>query len=601
MSQLGFENRVFFWSLLERKYFSKGSIMNGKRHVLFFLIIMITTTISAQPEKEEEQLTIDERMDGLFFEWNRFDRPGGSAAVIKNGEILFRKSYGLASLEHPVHNSNATIYDITAIAEQFTAMAVILLESEGSLSFDTSITKYLPEFNDSFQSVTIDHLLNHTSGLSDWTIVYQLTGGYLEDVITSEQVMKLIQKQQEPEFEPGTEFKYSATNYTLLAEIIERITGQSFRDWVWENIFRPVKMTRTMVADRYGEPVENCAEAYDYHARRGYQKGTRNLEVPGAHCLFSSINDMAEWLTHIDSPDKEFKKQIEKILTPKELKDGKKLEYSHGFYVDSYKGLKRYSASGQWQGFNSAFHYYPEENFGVIILCNWISHWVDPVYQAGQIADIYLEGSFTEPEQPPSSEETPEKDFVPDPRKLDQFIGDYRWEPGENFAIIKDNDQLLYQYSPTGKLNFSQLSEDKFVLTGYAYFFTFQKDTDDRVTQCLIQNENMDDVSALKIDIVNPSQEQLAEYTGNYYSKNLDTRYSVRLEDKKLILTHRRLSNINLEPEEKDHFTSGSRLFPLVEFERNTKGDISGFKIKNSNFFFSKTNETIVLMTLGSL
>ena len=404
--------------------------------VFIVLVLTITTTVCAQSEKEEKPLSIDERMGKLFFEWDRLDRPGGSVVVIRNGEVLFKKSYGLASMEHPINNTNKTIYDITTIAEQFTAKSITILESEGSLSTENSINKYFPELSDSLQPVTIRHLLNHTSGLLDWTMVYRLTGGYFEEIITFEQILKLIQQQKIPEFEHGTQFQYSATNYTLLAEIVKRVTEQSFRDWTWENIFRPNKMIRTLIVDRYGEPIENCAEAYDYLTRRGYQKGTRNLNAPGAHCMFSSINDMTKWLTNLILQDTEF----QKMLVPATLNNGKKIHYSHGLYFDTYKGLNRYKASGKWQGFNSAFHYFPGEKFGVIILSNWISGWVNPVSQATQIADIYLEESFIKPKKLSTSEDATKIEFKPDPTKLDQFIGDYRWDPGEVFAIVRDND-----------------------------------------------------------------------------------------------------------------------------------------------------------------
>jgi CubicO group peptidase (beta-lactamase class C family) len=563
--------------------------MKIKWSVLIILIISITRLINAQSKNHEEPLSNAERMEELFIEWDRLNRPGGSVVVVKDGEVLFKESYGLASLDFPIKNTEKTIYDITSIAEQFTAKAITMLESKGSLSNNNSIKKYFPELSDSMQPVTIGHLLNHTSGLWDWKIAYQLSGGYLENVITFEQILKLIQQQQILEFEPGTQFKYSTTNYILLAEIVKRVTGQSFPDWVWEHIFRPNKMLRTTIMDRYGEPIENCAEAYDYLPLRGYQKGTRNLSAPGSHCMFSSINDMTKWLINLVSRGTGLKKHIEKMLNPEILNNSKKIQYSNGFYIDSYKGLKRYKAQGHWQGFNCAFHYFPEEKFGVIILCNWTSGWVRPVSQATQVTDIYLEEYFPTLKEPTPPEDTKKSEFKPDPEKFDQFIGDYRRAPGQIFAIVREKNQILCQFSPRNKYKLSQLTENKFKLTGYDYFFTFKKDVNGNIINCLIQYEN-DDIIAPKIEIMSPSQDQLIEYMGDYYSKELDTRYSIMLEDKKLILSHRKLKTIILEPEAKDHFTSGSRLFRLVEFERETEGVISGFKIKNLNFIFSKVN-----------
>lgn len=545
-------------------------------------LFLVAIPLIAQPQlfaqESDTRLTpeLEEELGKLFFEWDRLDRPGGSAAIIQDGEVVFQRSYGLASLELQVPNKDITLYDVAALAEPFTATAVASLIADGRLSLDEPISNQIPELAALDRQPQIKHLIYHTSGLWDWRRAWQLSGGYLEDVITFEQILGLLSQQTAPSFEPGSRFEHCVSNYTLLAEIVARVTGEPFPDWLWANVLRPAGMTRSMVQVRPGESIDGCATSYTYNTRSGYRRGSTDMAAPGAHGLYSNIRNMATWLAGLEKGP---------LLIEGTLNDGSPVPYIHGLHVGELNGRTCWNANGQWQGWNSAMRYYPEERLGVVILCNWISGWVNPVRQCNQIANLFLtEEGDDEAEQPA---DTPDPDFTADPSGYGQLIGDYRWEPGEVFVITVQEDRLAYQ-EPRFILPLIELSKDYFVIEGYPYYFTFRRDEDGRAASVLIEHEGDADVNAPRIELAHPGPADLAELAGEYFSPKLDALYTVVAADSTLTLSHSRLGETRLEPEAIDHFMCNSPAFQLLEFKRDNQGSVTGFSVDTMNLIFRR-------------
>jgi hypothetical protein len=351
-------------------------------------------------------------------------------------------------------------------------------------------------------------------------------------------------------------------------------------------------MTRSMVRSRPGESVEGSAEAYDYRRYEGYQRGTVNLSAPGAHGLYANIENMATWLIGLDAVASSETRPQDALLDSGVLNDGTPVPYVHGMHWDESNGLVRWHADGTWQGFNSAMQYFPEERFGVVILCNWISGWVNPVSQCNEIANLFLaveteaQGDNETPADT-SSADTSEPDFTPDPSRYDQLLGDYRWEPGDVFGIGLQEGRLTYQM-PNFSIPMNELTEDHFVLDGYPYYFTFHRDEQGRAASCLIEHEGDADVTALRIELADPGPAELEQLAGDYFSPELNAEYSVEVIDGSLFLSHRRLGRTQLEPEAADHFTCRSPAFRLLEFLRDDQGQVSGFEVNTMNVVFRR-------------
>jgi CubicO group peptidase (beta-lactamase class C family) len=489
-------------------------------------------------------------------------------------------------MEHNIHNTNKTLFDTVSIAKPFTGMAIAMLEAQGKISLEDDIRKYIPELPDFGKTITLGHLLYHTSGIRDWSKALAAAGWRLEDVITFHHIMGIIKRQQKLQFDPGGKYLFSNTNYNLLAETVKRVTGQSFRDWGWENIFRPLGMFKTVVRDQLGEPIENQAYGYDYHPLRGYRKGGDNLNAVGSHCVFSSGEDMGKWLLNLETGKVGGSTVMEKTFTPGVLDNGEKIDYAYGWAIDTYKGLKRFSVSGQLGGFNSTLQYFPEHKFGVVMLSNWISGWGNLAYPARQIVDIYLEAHLEKP-APPSTSTPKTKEIKPNPDQYDQYAGDYRESQGFVLNVYREKDKLMLKVQGRS-YELLPLSETQFKLSVADYRFTFQKDKDGKIHQVLIKEGSASEEIAPKIELVNPTPDELREFTGTYYCQELDARYSVILRDNKLVITHMRLNDVSLTPEARDHFNTNSRSYPMVEFIRDKQRKVSGFKMMGFEIVFKK-------------
>jgi len=224
-----------------------------KRFLGFLLSLSLAVSCLAQVNPADETQaaseSVESKVDKIFSEWDKWDSPGASLAVLKAGQIIYKRGYGCAQLEYNIPIVPSTVFHVASVSKQFTAFAAALLANRGKLSLDEDIRKYLPEVPDFGKTITLKHLIYHTSGLRDQWEALAIAGWRLDDVITKEHILKLVRNQRELNFAPGEEHLYCNTGYSLLAEIVARVSGQSFPDWTAENIFKPLGMSNTHFHD----------------------------------------------------------------------------------------------------------------------------------------------------------------------------------------------------------------------------------------------------------------------------------------------------------------------------------------------------------------
>ncbi|MGB8114775.1 MAG: serine hydrolase domain-containing protein, partial [Candidatus Sulfotelmatobacter sp.] len=191
------------------------------------------------------QEDIAKKVDRIFAEWNTTSSPGCALAVVKDGHVVYEHGYGMANLELGIAITPQSVFDIGSISKQITAMAILLLAQDHKLSLDDDVRKYLPEIPDYGSTITIRHMLHHTSGLRNYDDLFDLEGIPEADLTTDRDAMDLIVRQKGVNFKPGEEFLYSDTNYFLMSQIVKRITGQTLRQFAQDRIFGPLGMTST--------------------------------------------------------------------------------------------------------------------------------------------------------------------------------------------------------------------------------------------------------------------------------------------------------------------------------------------------------------------
>tara|TARA_R110002096_G_scaffold191561_1_gene372957 strand:- start:235 stop:1668 length:1434 start_codon:yes stop_codon:yes gene_type:complete len=455
-----------------------------------FLLLLVAYNGIAQSDIQN----VERKIDSLFAEYN-FETAGVAVAVVKDGKIAFKKGYGMANLEYDIPITPQTIFHVASVSKQFTAFSIYLLENQGKISFEDDIRKYIPEVPNFGKPITIKHLLYHTSGLKDQWALLTLAGWRMDDVITTEQIIKLVSQQKELNFPTGTQFKYSNTGYTLLAEIVKKVSGQTFSEFTEENIFQPLAMKNTQFYDDHEKLVKN--RAYSYGQENGvFKKRTLSYSNVGATSLFTTVEDLAEWSMNFEKPIVGDSELIEKFNEPAKLDngkpvimgiiDGETIYHAKGQFFRNYRGLSLFNHTGGDAGYRTYLARFPDNRFSVIALSNDESF---VSLKAGlDIAEFYLKDDLK--------------------RK------------------ITDNNQSSEHNS------------------------------------------------------IEPFNSDLTEFEGEYYNPELTTTYRLKFKDNKLIMSHRRLSDIELTQIGKDKF-SGINTFGFeMEFLR-TGQKVVGFEISN--------------------
>ena len=270
--------------------------MNGMR--LFVLVIpflcFLTGAIAQTPP--ESTADVSDRVEKIFEKWNRTDSPGCALSVIKDGHIVYKHGYGMANLDHNVTITPSTVFHVASMSKQFTAASILLLAQQGKLSLDDDVRKYVPELPDFGSRITIRHLIHHTSGLRDQWDLLELAGWrYSLDLITDEDVMSVITRQKDLNFKPGEKHVYCNTGYTLLAIIVKRVSGMSFREFTTKNIFDPLGMANTHFRDDHAEIVKGNAYGYEAEKGKSFRLSLTNFDTVGATSLHTTVEDLALW------------------------------------------------------------------------------------------------------------------------------------------------------------------------------------------------------------------------------------------------------------------------------------------------------------------
>ena len=327
-------------------------------------------------------------VDAVFSAWSGNDRPGCALAVVQAGTVTYARGYGMANLETGTPITPDSIFDIGSVSKQFTAMAVVLLAQDGRLSLDDDVRKYLPELPDYGTTITVANLLHHTSGLRNYTDLFDLAGVPEVDLTTARDAMELIARQRGINFQPNAEFLYSDTNYFLAGEIVRRVSGQSLRDFSARRIFAPLGMTHTHINDSPREVVPGRATGYEPVAG-GYLTYLSNFEQVGDGSVLTTVMDLAKWERNFTDPKVGGPAAIDLLTRVGKLFNGTNTRYGMGLFVDEYRGLEWIHHDGEWVGYRAAVSRFPTEQLSVLVTCNSIGT-LDPMDFALRVGELYV-------------------------------------------------------------------------------------------------------------------------------------------------------------------------------------------------------------------
>jgi hypothetical protein len=423
--------------------------------------------------------------------------------------------------------------------------------------------------------------MHHTSGLRDQWDLLAMAGWRLDDIITKEQVLRLVSRQKDLNFNPGDEFVYCNTGFTLLAEVVARVSGQTFAEFTRTHIFKPLKMNSTLFYDDCEKIVKN--RAYSYHAdSTGLKKSILSYSVVGATSLFTTVEDLSLWTMNFENPvvgrDIIGKMNIKAILNK-----GDTIGYAMGQGMGVYKGLKFNAHDGADAGYRTSLYRFPDQKFSVNVLSNFASF--NPSAMATRIADIYLKDKevIETPKKEDEAKTAPKAASGNNIIKVDHdtllsYCGKYELDPGTMATVSLEDENLFVEAPGLSKTLMTPVSSTTFDLSAVSARVTFIKDESGKVIKVKAQM-NGEEHFAIRIPDLDSAKVTLQEYTGEYYSPELSTTYTVVIESGKLIARHFRTGDVHLTSLKADQFSGDQWYFGSIEFIRDNNNAITGCKV----------------------
>jgi len=325
-------------------------------------------------------------VDSLFAAYSGADVPGASVVVIRDGQVIIRRAYGMADLERRVSATPETDYRLASVSKQFTAMAVMMLAQAGKLRYDQAVRDFLPELPAATHAVTVRHLLNHTSGLWDYEdLIPPARSAQLND----HDVLTLVASKDSLYFPAGTHYRYSNSGYVLLGIIVARVSGMSYAEFLRTQICAPLGMNATVAHVEGSDTVPRRAYGYSPSAGAFVQTDQSVTSATlGDGGIYTNVDDMVLWDQALYGSQLVIAPMLELATTPPQLPGGATTEYGFGWFVDRYRGERRWRHTGETSGFRNAIQRFPRRHLTVIVLTNRSTG--EPGAIAERIADRLL-------------------------------------------------------------------------------------------------------------------------------------------------------------------------------------------------------------------
>lgn len=310
-------------------------------------------------------------MTDLVDEWDHPGLPGGAMLVAEGDRIIASRGFGLANVESNVPNTVETNFRLASVTKQFTAMAVLILRDRGSLSLDDPISDFFPEGPAPWRSITVRHLLTHTSGLVDYEDVMPETTSV---PVLDKDVLRLVKMIDTTYFAPGSHYQYSNTGYALLALIVERTSGLTFAAFLRKEIFDPTGMTQSVAFENGISTVERRAYGYspDSGSASGFFRTDQSMtsSVLGDGGIYSSVTELLAWHRILLSERLVPRATLDEAFTPHTTSDDGKVKYGYGWMVGEMEGWRTLEHSGSTIGFRNFILRIPERELFVVVLMN---------------------------------------------------------------------------------------------------------------------------------------------------------------------------------------------------------------------------------------
>lgn len=483
------------------------------------------------------------QVDSAFAGVGGSDAPGCAVGLSVDGRPMLERAYGMADLEHAVVNTPATRFEAGSVSKQFTAAAVILLALEGKLSLDDDVRTHFPELPDYGETITVRHLLNHTSGLRDWGSVASLAGWpRTTRAHTHEHVLDILSRQRSLNYPPGRHYSYTNSGYNLQAMLVERVSGMPFAEFSRERIFEPLGLTRTEWRDDFTRVVEDRAVAYEPARGGGWRMDMPFEDVHGNGGLLTTVGDLLAWTESLETGALAGPDLVEEMHRQGVLTDGRVIDYASGLVVSDYRGLPLVRHSGSTAGYRAYLARFPEQRLGVAVLCNAANASAGGLLY--DVADMALGGALAEEEGNPRGVTLPA-------RALAAREGAYRsTRTHEGVRLSSDDGGLRVD----GRTRLVPLSDRRFQAGG-GTTYTFEGASDAGTRSAFVREDAEGDrIRFEPVAPFDPTPTELAEYAGAFHSDEAEATYTFSVRDGGLQVEARYGEAVPLTPVYRDTF-----------------------------------------------
>ncbi len=531
-------------------------------------------------ERAEPVATAPEaRVDQIFALRDRAGAPGALVAVVDGGEVVYRNAYGTANLPHGVPMTVETVSNIGSTSKQFTAFALVLLEQRGELALDDDVREHVPELPDFGETVTLRHLLTHTSGYREFLNALSVGGRRLDegDYIDRAEILALIQRQPALQNAPGAEWNYNNSGYGLAALVVERVTGQPFPEWMAENVFEPMGMAHTVVRATPSTLVPNSAQGY-VASDDGWKEARDLGGAVGAGAIYTTLDDLARWMGHYWAPTLGGQEAVDQMTTRYVLADGDTTDYGLGLFVQDMGRVTRVHHGGADAAHRSSFAFVPELDFGVIVLTNSPAD-VDAL--AGRVAEAFFEDRIPDGSDEPAAEAGGPEAVDFDDALFDDYAGEYALDVAPDFVLAFRRDGAGgYETQATGQpaAPIVPVSDSTFAVTVVDASVTFRRDADGVVRSATLHQNGEHRATKLGVEPLEAAAPlALDDYVGRYVSPTLEAFRTISVEDGEL-----RASSLRFPGGQELRHTTGDTFMAggfTVAFERDASGAVVAFTV----------------------
>ena len=352
-----------------------------KKIVLGLLLIMVSVGVNAQSKKQ-----IAKSIDSIMSKYNSPTAPGASVLVYHKNKIIFKKGYGISNVETGIPIETNTNFRLASVTKQFTAMAILLLEKRHKLSLNDSLIKYFTGFPEYGKGIRIKDLLTHSAGLVDYEDLMPATQTIqLHDT----NCMQLMYMTDSLYFPAGTKYKYSNTGYSILALIVEQVSGEPFAAFLKQNIFKKIGMKTTVAFEEGKSTVANRAYGHRYINGSWTQTDqSMTSAVLGDGGIYTNVEEYSKWIKALWSYKLISPAMQKRAWDRTTLDNGSIIDYGYGWHVEDFLGITHPYHDGSSIGFRNSAGLFPEQKLMVVVLTNRNEH--DPIEEVHKIATLFL-------------------------------------------------------------------------------------------------------------------------------------------------------------------------------------------------------------------